>query len=231
MISASNMNMRTIHCILVLALSFLASCALVSSPSGPVTSKSDWAAVPSFDSGHAPGKRIYVSSADPGKSGIGAELAKSFTETLTAKGYESVASAAEADLLCVLVVRYFGRTLPPDGYVALLAQAGDTILGGDESWLAADGSGYDTQSRKVRGVRFRSGSRSRISEVFRGHQDDEFTLLIDVAIGARTQGQRQVVQRHEGRLWSSCTSLSLDRTAAKTALMAELQKRWSETLP
>ncbi|HTF89245.1 MAG TPA: hypothetical protein VK843_12615 [Planctomycetota bacterium] len=216
--------------VLAVALSFLAACSMLANPTGPVTSESGWVSTPVFDQGPA-GRRIQVSCEDPAKSGLKEELSASFLQSLSSKGYSAASSESEADLLCVLVVRYFARTVPPEGHAELVAQSTDTIQGGDESWLAPDGSGYDTQTRKPRVFKFRSGARSRIGEVFRGHQDDEWTLLVDVAIGARVAGQRQVVQRHEGRVWAACNSTALDRKTASEVLLAEIEKRLPETLP
>src|SRR5688572_18819872 len=217
--------------LIVLALSFCAACQMLDNPTGPVTSTSGWAVTPVFDAGEPQGRRIFVTCEDTARSGMREALTSSFAQSLASRGYESVANEAEADLLCVLVVRYFGRTLPPDGHAELVSQAGDVILGGDESWLAPDGSGYDTQSRKPRPLKFRSAVRSRFGEVFRGQQEDEWTLLIDVAIGARVAGQRQVLQRHEGRVWAASASTALDRKAASAALLAEIEPRLAETLP
>ncbi|HUR27489.1 MAG TPA: hypothetical protein VM509_04830 [Planctomycetota bacterium] len=227
------MDVRSISCVLLaLALQGLAACQLISpTTSGTFSTKSGWASAPAFAAGAPSSKRIHVRAEDPAKSALGAQLAQSFASAVAARGYVGVDSAAEADLECVLVVRYFGKTVPPDGHVELLAQAGDTIQGGDEKWLAADGSGYDTENRKPRAVRFRSGVRSRVGEVFRGHEDDEWTLLVDVAIGARAQGSGKDVQRHEGRAWASTTAEVVDRASAATALTAELRSRFAESLP
>ena len=231
MLAALAMNIRAfpLFCWFALALSLLGACQ--SSPPAstePPLTASGWASVPAFEAGLRHGQRFHVTCEDPARSSKGAQLAQAFAESLAAKGYVHTENAAEADFLCVLVVRYCGRTVPPDGQLELITQAGDTILGGDESWLAADGSGYDTKARKARAVRFRSGVRSKMGEMFRGHQDDQWTLLVDVAIGARMPEQRQALQRHEGRVWASMSAheraMTRSRNSAKPSVAPSMKE-------
>src|SRR5690349_10601980 len=97
--------------------------------------------------------------------------------------------------------------------------------------LATDGSGFDTKTRKPKAIKFRARVRSKFGEFFRGREDDEWTVLLDVAIGTRSSDQPQMVQRHEGRVWASSIVGEQDRAAATERLLAELGKRWSEALP
>lgn len=226
------MNQRKILwcCSLALALFFAGACQSASISTGPPVQSSGWASVPKFDAALR-GRRFHVNCEDPSKSSLGAQLTREFVEALTAKGYQSVDSTSDADLLCVLVVRYFGHTLPPDGHTDLLTQAADTIQGGDEGWLAADGSGFDTKSRKPKVMKYKTHTHAKILQWFTGHEDDEWTLLVDVAIGARTDNSGKVVQRHEGRVWASIVSVSLDRAPAIQGLIAEIRKRLPEGLP
>jgi hypothetical protein len=223
-IPGTTMNTRTrFACLLALVLAFAPACSSTRPPASPVT-QGGWDRPPVFDTSRIASPRIHVASEDPARSNVGPRLVRALTDALATKGYETVTSPTDADFLCVLVVRYLGRTAPPDGYLELLAAAaGDPILGGDESWLAPDGSGYDTVTRKSKTIRVRSRARGWFGELFKGHEDDEWVMVVDVAIGARQPEQRTVVQRHEGRAWAASVDYELAKPAATQLLLEELK--------
>lgn len=233
MILATTMNTRTLFSFL-LALVFACASGCRSTPANdaPPVTHGGWEPAPSFDASRLAGRRIRVVSEDPARSNLGPRLVRGLTDALASKGYEAVTNSADADFLCVLVIRYFGRSVPPDGHLELLAAAGaDPILGGDDGWLAPDGSGFDTVTRKSKAIRFRSRARGWFGKLFKGPQDDEWDVVIDVAIGTRQSEQRSVVQRHEGRLWASAVGSALGKLPATELLLAEINSQLPAKFP
>lgn len=217
---------------LLALLAATTACSSTPKPPPSPQTRGGWEPAPVLDAGQVAGKRILVTSEDPARSNLGPRLARALTDELAPKGYVPATSAAEADFLCVLVIRYCGRAAPPDGHLDVLAAASpEPVLGGDESWLAADGSGYDTVTRKSKTLRFKSRARGWFGELWSGHEDDEWVMIVDVAVGARRADQRAVVQRHEGRAWAATVDYEMDKAAATTLMFAELKTRLPEAFP
>lgn len=233
MIFATTMNTRTLFsCLLALVLACASGCRSTPANNAPPVTKGAWEPAPTFDASRLAGRRIRVVSEDPARSNLGPRLSRELTDVLASKGYVAVTNSTDADFLCVLVIRYFGRTVPPDGHLELLAAASaDPFLGGDEGWLAPDGSGFDTVTRKSKAIRFRSRARGWFGELFSGPQDDEWVIVVDVAIGTRQPDQRSVVQRHEGRLWASAVASVLGKVPASELLLAELKSQLPAKFP
>lgn len=210
----------------------LASCASTPKPPPAPQTRGGWEPPPAFDASRLAGRRIQVTAEDPARSNLGPRLARAVGDELATRGYTPVNSAAEADLLCVLVIRYCGKAAPPDGHLEVLTAAGaDPILGGDESWLPPDGSGVDTEVRKAKTIRFRSRARGFFGELFKGHEDDEWVMVVDVAVGARLPDQRVVLQRHEGRAWAESVDYELEKNTASTLMLNELRTRIASAFP
>jgi hypothetical protein len=171
---------------------------------------------------------VHVLCADPVRTKAAPAIESGLIRALEAKGYTCTANSAQAEYLLRVTVRYLGRSLPPDGHADVLVRAREDILAGEAGWRAADGSGYDTQMRKPRGLFSRPKVRGFWGELFQGHQDDEWTLLLDVAIGARVNGE---ILRYEGRVWARADGTVLEREEAVRLLLAELERRWPEGLP
>jgi hypothetical protein len=174
---------------------------------------------------------VHVTCEDPVRSKVGERIASALTAALEAKGYTTVALPSEADFLVRLVVRYLGRSTPPDGHADVVARASETILAGDAGWLASDGSGFDTEVRKPRGLHSRPKVRGFWGELFQGHEDDEWTLLVDLAVGTRSSDAPELVRRHDGRLWAQADAFALDRATATELLLTELEERLGESVP
>jgi len=222
------MKFLRLDLLLPLTLAFLAACRSAPISSGPPTSASGWALAPDLGADRPSGKSVHILCADPVRSKTGPAIESALIRALEAKGYTTTADPASADYLCRLTVRYLGRSVPPEGHGDVLKGAREPILAGDSGWLAADGSGVDTQLRKPRGLYSRPKARGFWGELFSGHEDDEWTLLLDLAIGTRSG---ELVQRHEGRLWARADATVLEKAAAIELLLSELEKRMPECLP
>ena len=216
---------------LVLLLGWIGACRSAP-PTGVMASDARWVgAAPSFAAEAAGGRRVHITLDDPTRSAEAPRLLATLQQGASDKGYTIVQDSAQAEVLCRVSLRYLGRVTPPDGQLALVEKAGPTIQAGDENWLAADGSGFDTEMRKATLVRYKPNVRSAFGEVLRGVEEDAWALVLDFGIGVRDPASREHIQRHEGRLWSAARAPKLARPEAVQALLDALAPLAPAALP